>query len=337
MTTNNKFIDWFHTFDPAITEEKYKKRIKAFDVFAKNVEYREGLDAVRVFYGISPSDKNFMKIFVEIFTKADPTFSTSGKNNEIRVLAGCAALHYSNTEADDHDSLDVKLSFVTLACKGKGLVAPIPDIVQTCQNDLIEASKKLRSKLISSSASKANPQVEPTVEKPIQALNTKVQNLVPAFNLLQEELDILWWLFGERTRSHEAHFSENSHGVNALVTAHDLAELISFRPGPFASEAFLLKAIASSKGKMPSKITLRDAINKIPLKWAEQIKLDFGDATLLNLCPLHTCVAYFAEVSGEKAWEARVTSNNVIDLDSSLSLPDLTVQFYQECLLLKAE
>ena len=88
---------------------------------------------------------------------------------------------------------------------------------------------------------------------------------------------------------------------------------------------------------MPSKVALKDAINESPIKWAKQIKADLGDSNLLDLCPLHACVGYFADSNGNKAWEQFAISNAAINFNSSFTLADLAVQFYQEGLLLKTE
>lgn len=363
MAFDPNLPDWYRSADPGVSEDKFEKRKAGLQAFAEGSSGKEssGLDAVRLFYGLDASDASFSEDFRGFFVANDSTFPASGNDHEMRVLAGCAAHHFSNSEATASSALKVELAFVTLACKGNGIDPTVPEIVQSCQDSLLERSRNIRSQMSASPPKGVNLAIKPfldslksgslgnhqevaektaeaidTLAKTVRTVSTQSVNMHKTFNLLQEEVDILWWLFGERARSHDAAFSELKFGSSVLISAFDLADLISNRPGPFASEAFLRKAIGFTKGKKPNKLRLSDAITTLPLNWAEQAKQRFEYSWEIDFCPIHSCIGFYAEVGGDDAWKKRADTHGIIDPDSEFSPMDLAVQFLQEGMLLRS-
>ena len=91
---------------------------------------------MRLFFGLKCKDNDFDTWLREIFYKEDNTFASSGIENEMKVLAGTAAIRFAFSEASVNQSIAITQVITSVYCKGLGPKAPIIDIVQIAQDSL---------------------------------------------------------------------------------------------------------------------------------------------------------------------------------------------------------
>jgi hypothetical protein len=148
-----------------------------------------------------------------------------------------------------------------------------------------------------------------------------------------EELDILWWLFSETSRDLNKPFRDLNFGAAALVAASELADLISFPPGPVSTEGLLRRALGRNNDPQVSEQTkVADAVNALEKNWklkAEAILAILGEATCL--CPLHLIIMKSYEAASPKDWPALIRAVSCdVDPDLELAPVSLAVQMFQE-------
>lgn len=142
-----------------------------------------------------------------------------------------------------------------------------------------------------------------------------------ALAVTAEETNILWWIFGGRSRDTNNAFGEIGDEVIPFVAAKELADLTTLLPGPVAVGAFADRACRTDRAKMPPMITLSAAIKKLPAGFVTMLSDYWGNHACLPLCRLSR------EVIGQSASWSK---------GRKLRATDLSLLFYRECLVPRA-
>ncbi len=178
-------------------------------------------------------------------------------------------------------------------------------------------------------------QLKDPLTKIAAALSKNLSNVDASFSRLRiqdEELNILWWLFGEASRDLKRPFCELSLGAAAVVAASELADLVAFPPGPNSAEAFLRRALRRKNDHKPSEpISVADAVNALEKDWtirAKAILVPLGDAA--PLCPLHLIITKTCEAASQDDWPALVRASCEVSPDLELDPVTLALQVFQE-------
>ena len=165
----------------------------------------------------------------------------------------------------------------------------------------------------------------------VSTLNDLTRRLV----LQEEELNMLWWTFGEQSRDLKVAFRDLSPGQAAVLAAKELADLTAFPPGPVSFEGILCRALAADS--LDQKMRLEDVTNSLDSKWrtslAEPLS-SLGDA--LTILPVHLMIKKSVETSSKKAWP--VLFRAVCDVSTALKASPRAIssQFYYERMFVKS-
>lgn len=133
--------------------------------------------------------------------------------------------------------------------------------------------------------------------------------IIRATSIQGEELNILWWLFGESSDYFGTLWSDVPTAAVSLVAATELADLCTILPAPMAAEAFLGRAIRSAGLGGGTTLTVADAMAHTPNRWQESVLplTEFGDLT-----PLITGAKRFD--SADESWIGRAERASGITL-----------------------
>jgi hypothetical protein len=150
-------------------------------------------------------------------------------------------------------------------------------------------------------------------------------------SIQDEELNMLWWLQGGRTRAGEV-FGDVPREQQPFVLARDLAEATLYLPGASAIDSLLDRA--GIKDNEPLQIAV--AIQALPIEWL-RIALPEADKHKASpvTTPLHEGIRRRLEVRGENSWIAGWAA--VCDIDPAARMSPLQVAnlFYCEQLLIQ--
>jgi len=153
--------------------------------------------------------------------------------------------------------------------------------------------------------------------------NTKAEegNLERVLAVTAEETNILWWIFGGRSRdTHEA-FGEVADEVIPFVAAKELADLTTLLPGHVAICAFADRVNQTGRAKVPQSVAVSAAIKKLPATFITGLSQRWGAHACLPLCRITR------EITGQPSGWSK---------NHKLRTTDLSVLFYRECLVPRA-
>ena len=143
-----------------------------------------------------------------------------------------------------------------------------------------------------------------------------------------EELQMLWWLTGQRSSDYECAFDAIPVNARPLIIASELADMTNFLPGPPS-----VKGILSRAGlKERNKVSIPVAVNTVDSEWLQALLGD-ADPSLVST-PLHAAIKRQLETGPGEAWVAGWAAGTEVNDYHALSALALGSLFYRERLLL---
>lgn len=156
----------------------------------------------------------------------------------------------------------------------------------------------------------------------------------PRVPVLQEETDILWWLFGRYSIALNVPLASLQGDAAALVVGRDLAKLTRLIPGHIAARSFLDRALTEAGISDPHAAQpLGAGVDATPRDWREQEVGSLDLAPLIGLTPVLHAVASSLTTDEPGAWAPAYRRAHAIDPDATLPALDLSEQIYLESLL----
>ncbi|KAA1233654.1 hypothetical protein FHL81_19930 [Agrobacterium tumefaciens] len=157
--------------------------------------------------------------------------------------------------------------------------------------------------------------------------NNAIANFSRYLSIQDEELQILWWVVGQRCRTLDVPFDELKIEQQPLVLGGELSQLVEQLPGPPS-----LKAILSRAGlRDAAKVSLASALNACPADWIERNAVNVESSLVF---PIHFAINRKAEVDADE-WAAPFKSMTGIDATAPLSVLVLANQYMFEDMLLR--
>jgi hypothetical protein len=160
------------------------------------------------------------------------------------------------------------------------------------------------------------------LEATSDAFEDLVARLSNRLNAADEELDLLWWCFAERSDTLEQPWtSVTNSGLAAIVAAVELYQHLKFPAGPQSATSLLAKVLGEHAGR---NVTIAEAI-ETP-----------GTANLIleatvghQLLPVFSSLREYRELDGQPAWKGSVARWN-IDPDRHWTALDLAGECLRE-------
>lgn len=152
----------------------------------------------------------------------------------------------------------------------------------------------------------------------------------------REELNILWWLFGESSRDLELPASTVTIDAFAIIAGKELADLTTHVPGVVAAEAMLHRALRATGGMLSTPLSLKSAVEATSEDWRRGFvaSADAAPDHLRELAPVHFAVRRSLEDGN--AWPATFRRALGLKRDPKISAVELANQIYTERLLARA-
>lgn len=286
----------------------------------------------------------FMSSFRTTFFEIDSTFRMTGNDIELQVLAG--AVLDATLDRKDVFSDGVALTLIASAAPDLRKKIFLQDVLTKASDHLFDRGSLVRSVQLKSkinmagfdasiteikTAATTNPV---TLGVPLEAafrvvadnfskLNQNIDGRLTSIqrrqDVLAEESNIVWWLFGAARRDTLVTFAQENAVQAAFCAARDLADLTIIVPPPLAASAYLSRILSAHASEKFALSGLSDAIQfATPLKSS-------------GLFPLTSFL--LAVTHGKSAKEAATLITKLFALNSSaLSVEAISKQFYREIL-----
>jgi hypothetical protein len=170
--------------------------------------------------------------------------------------------------------------------------------------------------------------VAKTMSETAERQSEALQAMDTFIRIQDEELQMLWWLTGQRSRDHNCAFSDVPAEAQPLVFGAELANATQILPGPPSAPAMLSRAGVKDK----KKIAVSTAINAADQTWLRRVLGDRSPSPVTM--PLHFAISRQLETGPGDTWVAGWAS--ATSVGDSLDLPGLTLGtlFYRERLLI---
>ncbi len=353
------FADWYRIAGIEPDAALLTNRWSGIEKVLATIDGASVLELVRLYYGRALSDESFLERFRLPFKETDSTFPMRSNDLELKVLAAStlmALLEDRPRELCDLAALCIK------SAEFRGQVKPqvLQDLIASAKRYLRSRSLDVRSiggKLPSQRPKKLSVEtlaqkctgselsilVEPMTEL-INGMNSSFEGMASsmqkAMNALhtaqevqQEELDILWWVFGEYSGDMERKMSQLSVPAACLVAAKELADHTTRLPGVPSAEAFLDKVLRGVRKRLPATVTVKDAVNDVDRKWRESHAGLHPNLPIDAFAPVHRAIVNSLETAGDVEWVPAYETATGLAADRPVAPLALGSQFYDEVIL----
>ena len=289
------------------------------------------------------------------FKDADDLFSIGGNDREMEVLCGAglillcragaavsaaAALAITTAAAAGGRTPKVSLDLVAAAEAGLAAMAEAvrkrPNLDQYAKAvapkfDFENAAVKVRGQQNFEGVIAAFGLAADAVRENVAGVARQNKKAVAAVNqfiaVQDEELQMLWWLVGQRSWDFDTAFASVPADAQALVLPKELADLTKFLPGPASVKGLLGRAgLKDSK-----KITIPLAVNACDKTWLGKLIDGLNPSPVTQ--PIHFAVKRKVETGEATAWVAGWAAVTGLDAVHKLTAVALGNQFYRERLL----
>ena len=317
MTMHTDFSEWFRAANLELPDEVLQKRWAGVDAF--EVGRNEVVSLVEVFFGFFDGKDAFLGVFRKAFQDADSSFRMRENNLELSVLAGAKLVAVME---DVTMALGDFAALALVACAAQNLrgtpcVAEIPEL----------AVKHLARRSINRGQLDADDASVPDESQ------TALKQLRRDLDVIGEESNVLWWVFGESSRDTNKRWSECTVPQTALMAGKELADLTRISPGPAAAAALLDRVVKFAKPQPLVRIAVKDAIADISLEWRQKFAKDRYVSALANLTPVSQGVKLSVDLAADGAWVQSLAASTKIQRGGKIKPNLLAYQIYIECLL----
>jgi len=351
-----EFAEWYRLVNPMPTAEILQSRWTAIESLSKATE--NALDAIRVAFDLRPGPEDYLKQFLDTFQKGDKAFRMRDNNIEHQLLAAATVMNLIET-ADPQPAVMAALGVICAACQGhrQNATTETVGLSDRASNHVARRSSEIRRDLWSKALRKtpldasAFKKIEEQVgQNPptaaLQDLVGVVQGTVKALNdileaskqsdrrqkLYEEELDILWWLVGGRSRDLLRRFDAIPPEALAVLAGAELSDLTRVEPGPMAIRAFVEQALHFGKARPEAKTKIEVVVDATDRPWRDQYTRQTRPEGLSAFCPVHTGLA---EAVKSAQWQGAFSHLTGLNADLEMTLEEIGLQTYYERLLLR--
>lgn len=336
------------------TPEIVGLRKPAFDKLLKELNSQQTLELLRLYYALPlPAG---IEWFRAAFAEADQSFTLVDNEREVTVLAGCllsgaidrgdvgailgvlagaageqrtptVLLGLVPTAREVADALAVSTREATLVKKPftqkpRGAYSTLADALATA-GDWPKASELMKT---------LGDEAFEGTKNSLSQSNAAIPPLVTAVEVLQEQVNILWWLIGGYSRALDVPFPTLIPGLAGIMAGLDAASLSVSPIGPIATPALVGRLLGSV---LETETSLADAVDHFPRNRFDNLALGNKLASVSDLCPVLGALQRARDVGPSPSWVASYTATTKLDPAARLKVRALSTQTYVEALFLK--
>ncbi len=314
---HSQFAEWFQSANLPQTDDALQKRWAGIDAFEFNAQ--DVVALVELFFGNFENKDSFLDKFRKSFQDADSSFRMKENNLELSILAGAELVDIMDRGSND-DGDFAALALVSNAAQNLRYAPCVTQIPEYAVHYIAKRSLK-RGKL-------SNQEKEGLDEPAI-----KLKQLRKDLDLLGEETNALWWIFGETSRDTNFRWTKLGVSQTTILAGKELADLTRLMPGHSSSAALLDRAVRCARPNPPTHVVPADAIAELPLEWRQQfIKTNFS-TELSTLTPITHGIKLSIDHADGETWAKSFERLTKIKKGSKIFPHLLSYQVFLESLV----
>lgn len=305
FTLEEIFPTWYRSVESTITAELVANRISAIKKILEITKIEFWLDIVRAALGIKVQNSTHINTFVKTFQTIDVNFPVTSNDNLVKVLAQitlCALFDKKNdTSFIVGNAISVANFFESYAISEIPFCSKAIDNISSFKEETFDITP------YTDELSETGENIEEDLES-LSITNNDVVNLIEVNKFLlkesleiKQELNILWWLFGEFSSTFNDYFTNVGIPRMIVASALEINDLNESKYALISSKHILVKALllSHSHGAVMNDVDIPSIINVIP---KETIELLADKSSCEELTPI--LLAFnLAKEFGEKKWQ----------------------------------
>jgi hypothetical protein len=338
-----------------ISEEVLTKRCEAFGEILARSEISYWVDIVRIFLELKPDDKNITH-FVNAFQAKDDSFPRLKIEKLTKALAGMTLTtkileaieeitgETITSEQKEEEEQSSNLEVANVICialinatflKQFKIETKIP-LIQSATDFLNKYSSENRivnlddhETAISEIEQRLSVEEEEITSEDNLSIIRAAQAILESNNIQKEELNILWWIFGEYSEIGGEYFANIDKKAMSIIAARELHDLSQFTSELPASKHLLRKILSLSKSdnSVPAAFSIKECIEALDLEMRKKIIVNYKE-NVDELTPCMNALLKYEENGGLK--------NIKLNINEKVDLGILSLQFYKELTFLSA-
>lgn len=350
-----EFARWYGAVSLGDDREKIKRRWVGVSTLVSALTRADVESMIRVVFRIKPqAPLESLDRIRKPFKDADELFEMTGNDRELEVLCGAAlavffekggdaaataALAVTTAALGGARQSDLPMDLAALAERTIATVAEAhrkrPDLkryasAEAPKLDFDKAVAKITEVASIDGVKAALPlaaqSAAAAIGKVVRATAAAIEAASTFIAIQDEELQMLWWMFGERSGDLDCAFSAIPSEAQPLIFAKELADATQFLPGPISAKSLLSRAGVKDR----KKVTIPAAINGCSSAWLTSLTTD--GASIVSQ-PIHFAIQRKLETGDDTSWVAGWAAAAGIEAGRSVSTLTLSTLFYRERLL----
>lgn len=342
--------DWYNLSKFQISEDVAIKRNDAFDEILSIDEKSYWVNILKIFLDIKPDDKvitHFVKTFqtnddsfprlkIEKLIKASAAMALTAKIQEALLeIAGKTNTSEQSEEEEEHSS---NCEIVNVICVALMNATFLNQFKVETKIPLLQSIAEFLSKYSSYNRIVNLDDHETTIIEIEQRMLTEEEGMTTEENLSliqaaqailksnkiqKEELNILWWLFGEYSDIGGEYFVNIDKKAMSIIAARELHNLSHLDSEIPAGKHLLRKILSLSKSDISGEatFTIKECIETLDLEMKKKIIGNYGHK-VDELTPCMNALLNSNENAGLR--------NLKLNVNEKLDLGTLSSQFYKE-------
>ena len=354
------FVRWYRTVDLRTDQSCWQARWDGVVTVVADANQDDIEALTRLAFRTRPAAASTtVQKIRQAFKTADDAFDMQGNDRELEVLAGAcivvlmadgkdvgaaAALAVTTTALGGARKPDVPMDLCTLAERAIERIADANRQRPTLDNysplqppklDFRKAAAKIRETQnwngVAEAFNLAADAVRTAMKATTQRQEDAVRNMNQFVSIQDEELQMLWWLTGQRSWDYNCPFGGVPVDAQPLVFAKELADSTGYQPGPPSVKALLSRAGLKER----ERVTIPAVINAANTAWLQQVVGEENPSPVS--APLHFAIKRQLETGAGTLWVPGWAAATGVSADHTVSPLLLGELFYRERLLRKFE
>lgn len=320
-------------------------RKKSIDRVSKDIKQTQVLNLCRYYFGLPNADVQWL---TNILVEDDPSFSLISNGREMKTLVACVLS--DRIEANYRYTTQ---SILVASAMGQRQPTEAPWLLEMAAQAEIDQQVATRQappipEIKRLGASKLNEEIEALSDEEgdhagvigkvraesvgnaaamISQANAALNAVSRHNDLLREQNEILWWLYGAASNQLDRPFADVPFPSNYVLCGFELAELC-VGLGPVATPVMLermAKLAKRARGAVSSLTTAVEGFKQSEVEGFPLSRLQGFD----DLFVVHSALENFAN-NGAGAWQAMVTKETGLDVSAAVEPLDLGLQAFRE-------
>lgn len=348
------FSDWYQrAASIKIADDELANIALVNELLLKENNYEFWFDLLRIVYGLPPKSSERIDQISVSARKHIEHFPITDNMVEIRRMCTCLVPQKIDERSRLSDAL--ALAYMTYSFARENVDLLVPDTVEYAIDYWIKECVSVREKdfnlnAVNKKFAKITFKQDGTIEEfrnettnylkkilsQFDEISSKYGEAVNQIDLLKEELDFLWWLFGESSRDTGLTFKEMKSEEAILQMVKECIDLTQKLPGLEAIDEIFYKVVKQSYSSKKKEKNIAELLDNADEKYLKPLNV-YHIEEIKEYLPILTAFQRKMELGiDSKATLSSIKNQLNLELDQNFPIIEIMKELYLEVMLSKS-